>query len=396
MRFVPLIPGWAQLRSRCAYTFTNPGRGSDDSAAGGILRAMQTDVPPGIHYENVSRFFAENVPGGDQELRFELLSGGRSNLTYKVIAPDRVWVMRRPPLGHVLPTAHDMAREYRVLTGLNNTDVPAPRTYALCEDPEVNEYPFYVMDHKEGVVIGETLPDGYATTPEERRRMSLALVDALVKLHAVDYEAVGLGDFGRPQGYLERQVRRWSEQWERSKTRELPEVDELIRRLNAALPESPAPAIVHGDYRFGNMMLNPDDPGKVEAILDWEMATLGDPLADLGYTFIFWGNQDDPPERLDARSISKITAQEGFLSREELAGAYQERSGRSTENIHYYEVLAYYKLAIITEGIWARHLQGKTVGEGYEGMGQSTVNLVHQALAVADESPDPRLRGEKG
>jgi aminoglycoside phosphotransferase (APT) family kinase protein len=354
---------------------------------------MQDDLPPGINYERVSRFFAENVPGANTELRFELLSGGRSNLTYKVIAPDRVWVMRRPPLGHVLPTAHDMAREYRVLTGLNDTDVPAPRTFALCEDPEVNEYPFYVMEYKEGVIVGERLPPGYAATPDERRRMSLALIDALVKLHAVDYNAVGLGDFGRPEGYLERQVRRWSEQWERSKTRELPEIDELIRRLNASIPESPAPTIVHGDYRLGNMMLNPNDPGKVEAILDWEMATLGDPLADLGYTFIFWGQSDDPPERLEARSISALTAQEGFLTRDELAAEYARRSGRSTEFIHFYEVLAYYKLAVITEGIWARHLQGKTVGEGFEGYGQTTVNLVHQALAVAGESTDPRMRG---
>lgn len=355
---------------------------------------MQTDLPPGIHYENVSRFFAENVPGADTELRFELLSGGRSNLTYKVLAPGHVWVMRRPPLGHVLPTAHDMAREYRVLTGLNDTPVPTPRTYALCEDPEVNEYPFYVMDYKEGVIIGETLPEGFASTPEERRRMSLALVDALVSLHAVDYDAVGLSEFGRPQGYLERQVRRWGEQWQRSKTRELDEVDELIRRLNAAIPESPAPAIVHGDYRFGNMMLNPNDPGKVEAILDWEMATLGDPLADLGYTFVFWGNADDPPGRTDARAIAKLTAQKGFLTRDEIAAEYARRSGRSTEFIHFYEVLAYYKLAVITEGIWARHLQGKTVGEGYESYGENTVNLLNQALAVANESVDPRLRGE--
>ncbi len=355
---------------------------------------MQQDLPPGINYDRVSRFFAENVPGGDAELRFELLSGGRSNLTYKVIGSDRVWVMRRPPLGHVLPTAHDMAREYRVLTGLNDTDVPAPRTFALCEDPEVNEYPFYVMEYKEGVILGDELPEGYATKPEERRRMSLALIDALVKLHAVDYNAVGLSEFGRPQGYLERQVRRWSEQWERSKTRELPEVEELIKRLRAAIPESPAPAIVHGDYRLGNMILDPGDPGKIEAILDWEMATLGDPLADLGYTFIFWGQKSDSEERLRARSISTMTAQEGFLTRDQLAAEYAKRSGRSTEFIHFYEVLAYYKLAVITEGIWARHLQGKTVGEGFEGYGETTVNLVTLALSIADDSPDPRMRGQ--
>ncbi|MDZ7729617.1 MAG: phosphotransferase family protein [Dehalococcoidia bacterium] len=348
---------------------------------------MQTDLPPGINYERVSRFFAENVPGADTELHFTLLSGGRSNLTYLVSAGDRVWVMRRPPLGHVLPTAHDMYREYRVLTGLNETPVPAPRTYAYCDDPEVNEYPFYVMDYHEGAVIGESIPEGFAETPEDRRAISQAMIDALVQLHAVDYEAVGLGDFGRPQGYLERQVRRWSEQWERNKTRELPEIDGLIDRLRNAVPESPAPTIVHGDYRLGNIMINRDDPSHIEAILDWEMATLGDPLADLGYTFIFWGQADDPPERLEARDIAGITAKEGFMTRQELADEYSRLSGRSTENIGFYEVLAYFKLAVITEGIWSRYLQGATVGEGYEGYGETTVRLVHQALRAADESP---------
>jgi aminoglycoside phosphotransferase (APT) family kinase protein len=355
---------------------------------------MQNDLPPGINYEGVSRFFAEHVEGGDQPLRIELLSGGRSNLTYKVIAPDRVWVLRRPPLGHVLPTAHDMAREYRVLTALNDTAVPSPRTWALCDDPAVNEQPFYVMDYHEGAIMGESVPEGFAESLEDRRKMSMALIDTLVKLHDVDYNAVGLGDFGRPDGYVERQVRRWAEQWERNKTREVPEIYELIRRLNAALPESPAPTIVHGDFRFGNMMLNPKDPSKVEALLDWEMATLGDPLADLGYTFIFYGEETDSKERLEARDIAVLTARPGFMKRAELAAIYQERTGRSTEFIEFYEVLAYYKLAVITEGIYARFLKGATVGEGYEAYGPRTVSLINLALTICDESADPRLRGE--
>jgi len=353
-----------------------------------------TDVPAGIHYENVSRFFAENIEGGDAPLTFTLIGDGRSNLTYMVTAGDRRWVMRRPPLGHVLPTAHDMVREYRVLSALSNTDVPVPRPLALCEDTSVNEYPFYVMEYRDGVIISSDLPEGYATTPEERRAISIALIDTLVKLHAVDYEAVGLGDFGRPAGYLERQVRRWSEQWERSKTGELPEIDELIRRLRASLPESPAPTIVHGDYRLGNMALDPKDPGKVVAIFDWEMSTLGDPLSDLGYTLVYWGNPDDPEERLNLRPGARVTTQEGFLTREQLVEEYAKRSGRDVENITWYEVFALYKLAVITEGIYARHLQGKTYGKGFEGLQRTAPRYVELAFEIASKSSNPALRGE--
>jgi aminoglycoside phosphotransferase (APT) family kinase protein len=288
-----------------------------------------------------------------------------------------------------------MAREYRVLSALAGTDVPAPRTYALCEDPAYNGTPFYVMEYKSGVIITAELPAGFAETAKERRRLSIGLVDALVRLHAVDYEVVGLGDFGRPQGYLERQIRRWGEQWERSKTRELAGIDELARRLRAALPASPAPTIVHGDYRLGNMMLAQHDPGRVEAILDWEMATLGDPLADLGYTLIYWGDATDPPDQRAVGSIQAVTAQPGFLSRAELVEEYARRSGRDVAAIDYYQVLATYKLAIINEGIYARYLKGQTVGEGFEGYGESTTRLVGRALALADASEDPRLRGEQ-
>jgi aminoglycoside phosphotransferase (APT) family kinase protein len=356
---------------------------------------MTTTAPAGIDYNGVRRFFAERIPGGDAPLQIELISGGRSNLTYLVRADGREWVLRRPPLGHVLPTAHDMAREFRVLSALAGTDVPAPRTFALCEDSSYNGVPFYLMEYKTGVILADHLPAGFADTPEERRRISTGLVDALVRLHAVDYQAVGLGDFGRPQGYLERQIRRWGEQWERSKTRELAGVDELARRLQAALPASGAPTIVHGDYRLGNMMLAHDDPGRVEAILDWEMATLGDPLADLGYTLIFWGETDDPPDVLAIHAAMAVPARPGFLTRAELVAEYARRSGRDVAAIDYYQVLATYKLAIITEGIWARYLKGQTVGEGYEGYGENTVRLVDYALALADASADPRLRGER-
>ena len=357
----------------------------------GILsHIMTTTIPAGINYERVSRYFAEHVPGGDTELRFEFLSGGRSNLTYLVRGGGRTWVLRRPPLGHVLPTAHDMAREYKVLRGVTQAGFPAPTPIALCEDPTVNDYPFYVMDYREGVIVAESLPEGFATRPEERRAMSIALVDTLAKLHAIDYNAVGLSDFGRPEGYLERQVRRWSQQWERSETRPLPEINEVIRRLKNSIPPHSDATIVHGDYRFGNLILDPTNPGRVVAVLDWEMSTLGDPLTDLGYTLLGWTEPNDPPEVIAGGST--ITQQEGFLTRAEVIQEYGQRSGRSVEFVDFYLVLAAYKLAVIVEGIWARHLKGQTVGEGFEGYGERVEHLARRALAMADASSDPRLR----
>jgi len=351
---------------------------------------MQGEVPRGIHAENVTRFLREQVPGAEAPFAFELISGGRSNLTYLVRdANGATWVLRRPPLGHVLPTAHDMAREFRVLRGLAGTDVPAPRPIALCEDPSVNELAFYVMTHCPGVVPAEGLPAGYAASEGERRRMSLALVETLVRLHAVDFRAVGLSELGRPDGYLERQVRRWLQQWERSRTAPLPEIEELLRRLGAALPKSPPPTIVHGDYRLGNMAFAPDDPGRVAAVFDWEMATLGDPLADLGYTLIYWKDPGDP----DYTRLPLFTDQPGFLRRAEVADEYAKRSGRDVAHVDFYQVLALTKLAVISEGIYARHLQGKTLGPGFDQMRRESAPLARRALLLAEASPDARLRG---
>ena len=348
---------------------------------------------PGIDAPTVSRFVREHLPVGDAPIAFELISGGRSNLTYRVKSGEDTWVLRRPPLGHVLPTAHDMAREFRVLSALADTDVPVPRPLALCSDDTINGAPFYLMEYTPGVVLEEKLPDGYAATAEERRRMSLALVDTLVRLHAVEPAAVGLGDFGRPEGYLERQVRRWSQQWERSATEPLPAIDELIRRLRSALPQVSDASIVHGDYRLGNLALDPADPGRVLAIFDWEMATLGDPLADLGYTLMYWGEVADEGLANNPLPHAALTAREGFLTRDELVEEYARRSGRAVDAIDFYRVLALYKGAVIAEGIYARFLQGKTVGEGFESFTRSSGGLARAALAVADASSLASPRG---
>ena len=352
--------------------------------------AAAIDEIPGIRRRAVERFFAEHVPGGEGDLRFSLISGGRSNLTYLVDSRNSRWVLRRPPLGHVLPTAHDMAREYRVQAALAGTAVPVARPLALCEDASINDAPFYVMEYAPGVVLEGTLPPGFAESARERRRIGAALIDTLAHLHAVDVRAVGLADFGRPEGYLERQLRRWAQQWERSKTAPLPTIEALAQRLSRALPVSPPATLVHGDYRLGNLALDPSDPGRVVAVYDWEMATLGDPLADLGYTLIYWA---EPADQVDSRLLSSLTAQSGFATRRELVEAYALASGRDCAAIDFYPVLALYKLAVISEGIYARHLLGKTYGAGLAGMERTAGALAERAMAIADQAADARLRG---
>jgi aminoglycoside phosphotransferase (APT) family kinase protein len=353
---------------------------------------VSAGAPPGLDAEAVTKFFATHVEGGDVPLRFSFLSGGRSNLTYRVEGGGRSWVLRRPPLGHVLPTAHDVAREHRVLTALRDTGLPVPRTRALCEDTSVTGAPFYVMDFVPGVVIEEEMPAGYATTPAERRRIGVALVETLAALHAVDWRAVGLEGFGRPEGYLARQVRRWSEQWERSKASDVPLVSELIRRLNAALPETPEATLVHGDWRLGNLALDPADPGRLAAIFDWEMATLGDPLADLGYTLVYWGEPGDAPGARGPGRYAEVTAQPGFHTRAELVAEYARASGRDASAVEFYEVLALYKLAVISEGAYARWRAGLTAGE-FQQMERVSLPLCEAALALAERSTLPGLRG---
>ena len=348
-----------------------------------------TDSPDGIDLDRLRPFLVANVPGAkDVALSATLIAGGRSNLTYSVTDGASTWVVRRPPLGHVLPTAHDMAREYRVMSALEPTAVPVPRTLAMCEDLSVNDAPFYVMELVDGIIYRDTAALA-SLSADDARRASEALVDVLAAIHSVDYREAGLAEFGRPDGFLERQVRRWGEQWERSKTRELPAVDELARRLRAALPESGPPTIVHGDYRLDNTMMALDDPGRIVAVLDWEMSTLGDPLTDLGLFLLYWGQADAQVIATGAA----INTQAGFMTRDEVVARYADVSGRAVDHMDWYEILASYKLAIIVEGINARYQMGKTVGPGFESMGAMVAGLINSALEKANRSEITALRG---
>jgi aminoglycoside phosphotransferase (APT) family kinase protein len=306
----------------------------------------------GIDVDNVSAWLSANVDGLTPPFGFELIAGGRSNLTFRVVdVAGRQVVLRRPPLGHVLATAHDMAREHRIISAVGTTNVPVPRTLGLCEDPDVNGAPFYVMDFVDGEVL-DSPQKAALLTVEMRRAAAEHLVDVLADLHAIDVDAVGLGDLARREGYIERQVKRWSTQWEQSKTRELPAIDEVARRLRERFPTQQGVVIAHGDYRFGNCLTDVAQ-GRIAAVLDWELCTLGDPLADVGYMGVYW---TDPGQ--GARRHNDPSGAEGFPSYAEMLDRYARRTGRDLSGIDYYVAFSCWRLAVISEGVYARYLHG--------------------------------------
>ncbi len=347
---------------------------------------------PGIDLERLSPWFREQV-APVEELRAQVIGHGRSNLTYRVDGAGQQWVLRRPPLSHVQPTAHDMQREYRVISALADTDVPVPRTFAICDDPAVIGAPFYIMDYVAGIVPTDPADVAHRFDESKRRRLGEELIDTLASLHALHPAEVGLADFGRPQGYIERQVRRFTEQLSRVKTRDLPELEEIARRLPAAMPAESDATIVHGDFRLDNTIINAQ--GHIAAVLDWEMSTLGDPLADLGILRMYWPDRDAEGDGLSAAigSSAGVITLPGFPTWAEAAARYEERSRRDLSNLDFYIVLAHFKLAVILENMHARFLAGGTVGPGFEVIGQQVLVLARAGLAIADSSSVAALRG---
>jgi aminoglycoside phosphotransferase (APT) family kinase protein len=334
-------------------------------------------VPDGIEREGLEAWFRANVPGVELPLAFERIAGGRSNLTYAVRdAGGNAWALRRPPLGKRLGSAHDMGREHRAISAMAKTDVPVPPVAGFCEDDSVNGAPFYVMDFVEGPIL-RTREEAERAFPGEgeRRAIGERVVDTLVKIHAVDPDAAGLGDLGKKEDYVARQLHRWHGQWEQSKTRELPLVDEVHDRLAAGIPEQGPAAIVHGDYRLDNMILTP--AGEVAAVVDWELCTLGDPLADVGMLLVYWAEEGDSLLPL----IDPPTVASGFPSRDEIRRMYGERSGRDLSQIDFFVALGYWKLAIILEGVFARYAAGAygKPDEGFEEFGKVVARLAEAA-----------------
>jgi aminoglycoside phosphotransferase (APT) family kinase protein len=310
-------------------------------------------VPEGLQRDGLEAWFGEHAPELSPPLSFERIAGGLSNLTYRVEdAAGRRWALRRPPLGKRLGSAHDMGREHLVVAALGPSSVPVPPVVGLCEDEAVIGAPFYAMAFVEGPILrgvadAEVFPDH-----DDRRAIGMRVADTLATIHAVDPDAAGLGELGRKQDYVVRQLRRWQGQWEKSKTRELPLVDRLHERLSARIPPQGPATIVHGDYRLDNMILTPG--GEVAAVVDWELCTLGDPLADVGTLMAYWPEAGDEMLRLG----EPANLAPGFPTREELAARYAERSGRDLSQLNYYLALGYWKLAIILEGVYARSLAG--------------------------------------
>ena len=365
------------------------GDSSEPGVAGVQGGAGVPEVPgvPGIEDPaRLAEWISSRGPAEAGELRaIELIAGGRSNLTYRLDLSRAPLVLRRAPLGHVLPTAHDMAREYRVLTALQGTDIPVPAPVAFCPDPDVVGAPFYLMEYVDGLVL-RSREDGEQLDPGQARQLCEQLAQMLAAIHGLDPEAVGLAGFGRPDGYLARQLARWQRQWELSATRPMPGYDTLVERLTAGLPESAEGTLVHGDFRLDNMLVTLGQQPAIAAVVDWEMSTLGDPLADLGLTLMYWA---DPGEKdwLEINVGAGVTSLPGFLSRAGLAARYAELTGRDISGIGYYMAFGCFKLAVVLEGIHARFLQHKTVGEGFEREGPAVPVLIERAHQMLDAGP---------
>jgi aminoglycoside phosphotransferase (APT) family kinase protein len=334
-----------------------------------------TDLP-GLDLNRFAAWFNGVCPGEiGGPLHGLLVPGGRSNLTYEVSDGARSWMVRRPPLGHVLATAHDMTREHRVISALRDTSVPVPLTYALCTDPDVIGAPFYVMSKVEGTVY-RTADQLAVVGPHRARVIAERLVATLAHLHAVEPAEVGLADFGRPEGFLARQVRRWKKQLDASRSRPLAGIDDLHERLAADPPDGSPAAIVHGDYRLDNVLVDSDD--KIAAVVDWEMATLGDPLTDVGLLVVY--------QRMDRLAEGPMASDApGYPGVQEVLAMYTAASGRDLSDLGFYIALASFKLAVILEGIHYRYVHGQTVGEGFEEIGTLVEPLITSGLAAIME-----------
>ena len=316
-------------------------------------------------------------------LEATLITGGKSNLTYTVTDGTTDVIVRRPPLGHVLATAHDMVREHRVITALGPTDVPVPETYALCEDETVVGAPFYVMERVAGTPYNRAT-QLEALGADRTRTITERMIDTLVALHAVEPADVGLGDFGRPDGYLERQVRRWKKQLESSRSREIAGMDELIARLEHDIPTGGDSTIVHGDYRLDNLLVD-DNGDTINAVLDWEMSTLGDPLTDVAVLVAYQQLAEalqDPGQPAGAVTslVTDAPLAPGYLPTDQVLERYHAQSGRDVGDLDFHLALAYFKLAVILEGIHYRHSHGQTLGSGFDGIGDLIEPLVAAGL----------------
>lgn len=339
--------------------------------------------PPGVDLAALTTYLRANHPAlAAGSLRAELIAGGRSNLTYFISDDDSTFVLRRPPLGHVLDTAHDMSREFRVISALHGSAVPVATPILFCDDVDVIGSPFYLMEKVDGIVIRD-FDDAVAIGPAQIPQLSYRLVNALGRLHATNPAEVGLEDFGRPDGFLERQIRRWTKQLNSSRSREVPGIDELAEKLAARIPQMQRTAIVHGDYRLDNVIIGRNQANEydVAAVVDWEMSTLGDPLTDIGLFCTYWaamGSDSLVPMALE------VDAPAPFPTTDDLVTSYADTSGLDMSDLPWYIAFGCFKLGVILEGIYYRHTLGKTVGEGFAVIGDMVQPLIDRGLAQVE------------
>ncbi len=344
------------------------------------------DVRPDEQFDvaRVAAYLRGRLPGSENELNVRQFGGGAANLTYLLNYDSHEYVLRRPPLGPVAKSAHDMAREYKVLSVLHQVLPYAPRAFLYCEDTNLIGADFFVMERRKGVVVRRTMPPQFTEMPDAARRMSEALVDALAELHAVDYAALGLSDLGRPEGFIERQVegwyKRWHAAWDFPNAEKVPEMDTLYGWLTANLPRSSDYSLVHNDYKLDNVMLAADDPGRLVAIFDWDMCTLGDPMSDLGALLCYWTEPSDPAY---FQGISRMPSSDlGFLTRRELVERYAAKSGRSIHNIDYYHTLGLFRLTVILAQIYIRFVRGQTQDQRFAPFGPMIPLMAKAAVDV--------------
>lgn len=341
-------------------------------------------IRPGeqIDAATLRAFLRDKLPAAGELLEISQFPGGHSNLTYLLRCERGEYVLRRPPFGPVPPKAHDMAREFRILQAVSPHFAYAPGVYLLCEDTSVLGAVFYLMERRRGVILRREAAPEFLAIQDYARRASEAFIDCLAELHSIDIRRRGLESLGRPEGFLERQVAGWTERWERAKTTELPQMQRLSGWLAANRPVSPPPTVVHNDFKLDNLMLDPQDPGRVIAVLDWEMTTVGDPLVDLGIVLCYWPELDDPRVRREA--ISPLTTQPGWMSRKQLLERYQARSGLDVRDIRYYEVFGVFKLAVVLQQIYYRYFVGQTHDERFRDFDARVRGLADAAVLVME------------
>ncbi len=342
------------------------------------------DVRPDERFDEdkVAAYLRDKLEGASAPLTVRQFGGGAANLTYLLDYGDVQYVLRRPPLGPVAPSAHDMHREYRVLSVLWQVLPYAPRAYLYCDDPEVMDAPFFVMERRRGVVVRRAIPPVYADISDAPQRMSYALVDALADFHAVDYASLGLADLGKPEGFIDRQIEGWYKRWHAAKTEDLPDMDAVYNWLKTHRPPSPPPTLVHNDYKLDNVMFAHDDPSQLIAIFDWDMCTLGDPFSDLGALLTYWTEPDDPPF-LQATATMPV-GDSRFPKRADLVQRYAERSGRDVSDVRFYHTLGLWRLVVIAAQIYIRFVRGQTKDQRFAGLGTAIPLLAQAARAVAE------------